>query len=88
MKKNEQDIIKQKNIIDKSEFQKKISELRDQASEYRKLRKEKIIFRCKFVSPNLITEVYMAVSKIALLPRPEVKTTNGAERWTFREMCH
>ena len=42
LKKNEQDIIKQKNIIDKSEFQKKINELRDQASEYRKLRKEKI----------------------------------------------
>ena len=42
LKKNEQDIIKQKNIIDKSEFQKKITELRDQASEYRKLRKEKI----------------------------------------------
>ena len=42
LKKNEQDIIKQKNIIDKSEFQKKINELRGQASEYRKLRKEKI----------------------------------------------
>ena len=42
LKKNEQDIIKQKNIIDKSEFQKKINELRNQASEYRKLRKEKI----------------------------------------------
>ena len=42
LKKNEQDIIKQKNIIDKSEFQKKINELRDKASEYTTLRKEKI----------------------------------------------
>ena len=42
LKKNEQDIIKQKNIIDKSEFQKKINELRNEANEYRKLRKEKI----------------------------------------------
>ena len=42
LKENEQDIIKQKNIIDKSEFQKKINELRNEANEYRKLRKEKI----------------------------------------------
>ena len=42
LKKNEQDIIKQKNILDKSDFQEKINDLRNQASEYRKLRKEKI----------------------------------------------
>jgi outer membrane protein len=42
LKKNEEDIIKQKNIISKEEFKKKIEILRGKANEYRKSRKEKI----------------------------------------------
>ena len=42
LKKKEKEIIKQKNIISKEEFEKEIQELREQASKYRNLRKEKI----------------------------------------------
>ena len=42
LKKEEEEIIKQKNIISKEEFQKKISALRDKANLYRASRKEKI----------------------------------------------
>ena len=40
LKKDEVEIIQQKNIISKEDFEKKISALRDKASKYQKLRKE------------------------------------------------
>ena len=62
LKKNEAEIISQKNVISKEEFEKKIIDLRDKANKFRKERNENI--------NNLNNQRLEATSKMITLVRP------------------